>query len=115
MCFRNEDLLLWINLDGYEQKLMLRLCSVEGREYNDYVTIERVLPAGQGAEVLYTVPFKEIADIVCDTSGDGDCTISFDTDVGDGVLRRVRVARHCYSYFTVRKLLNAFKKSKKKA
>ena len=112
MCFRKVDLLIWIRFE--EQKAMLRLrAEGDGREYNDFFTIERILPAGQGAEVLFTLPFREISDISYDTSYAKDlCMISFDMGA-EARFAEIKVDRHCFNLFVVRKMIKIYRKSKK--
>ena len=111
MCFKKVDCLIWIRFDG--EKMMLRLrAEGDGSQYNDFFTIERILPGGQGADVAYTLPFKEIADVTYNTSYAPDlCTISF--DMGSDVrFRDIEVDRHCFNLFLVRKMIKIWKKSK---
>ena len=93
---------------------MLRLRAREdGREYNDFFTIERILPGGQGAEVLCTLPFKDIYDITYNTSYAPDlCSISFDMGA-DVRFRDIEVDRHCFNLFLVHKMIKIYRKGKR--
>ena len=111
MCFKKVDCLIWIKFE--EQKMMLRLrADGDGSKYNDYFTIERVKPDGQGAEVVHTLPFNEIQNITYDTSYAPDlCSISFDMG-SDLRFQTVEVERHCFNLFLVRKMIKVWKKSR---
>ena len=111
MCFKKEDCLIWIRYDG--QKAMLRLRTQEdGSCYNDFFTIERILPGGQGAEILFTLPFKDISGITYDTSYAPDlCLISFDMGA-DVSFSAIEVERHCFNLFLVRKMIKIYEKNR---
>ena len=112
MCFLERgDFFIWINLEGDEQKSMLRLRLTEdGKTYRDHFTIEKPLAGGQ-TELLFTLPFREIADLTYAT-GDPYCTITFDM-VGKP-LRVLRVERHCFNLMAVRKMIKIMKKHNQK-
>ena len=119
MCFSKENLLIWINHEWFDGKVMLRLMTTpDGRRYNDYFTIERVIGGGTGTEVVFTIPFRDIKEMGYTTSSASSgepCTISFDIDGGEECLREIKVDRHCFNYFTVRKMVRLVEKSKKAA
>ena len=114
MCFfETNDILLWVNLDEYEQRLMLRLqLTPDRRRYNDHFTLERPLPNGQGAEVLYKLHFKDITDIsyAPATTFDG-YVLCFEVP-GVPRLREIKVAKHCFSYFRFKKMVKLWRQSK---
>ena len=114
MCFIEKiDHLIWVNLDGFEQRLMLRLQLTPNRKgYNDYFTIERPLSGGAGAEVLYKLRFEDISDVSYQAEPSGDYTICIEVPGAD-LLRDIHVVRHCFNYFGFRKMMKIYRKSKK--
>lgn len=111
MCFKKEDCLIWIRYEGGKAMLRLR-AEGDRKQYNDFFTIERVLPGGQGVEELAKLPFSDIYDITYNTSYAPDlCSISFDMGA-DVRFRDVEVERHCFNLFLVRKMIKVYKNSK---
>ena len=118
MCsFEKRDLLLWINHEDFDGKVMLRLqATPDKRGYNDYFTVDRLVEGGKGAERLFTIPFREIMDIAYTTSSASSgecCTLFLDLIGGESSLREIKVDRHCFDYLAVRKMISVFRKSKK--
>lgn len=113
MCFFEKgDFFLWINLDGYDQKLTLRLPLTEDRRnYSDHFTVERSLGVGKGTEVLFTLPLGEISDVTYAT-GDPYCILSFDT--ADERFKAIRVDRHCFNLLSVKRMIKVVKKHNEK-
>ena len=111
MCFRKVDCMMWIRYEGGKAMLWLR-AGGDGSCYDDFFTIERVLPGAQGVEELATLPFGDIANITYDTSYAPDlCSISF--DMGSDVrFANIEVERHCFNLFLVRKMIRIWKKGK---
>ena len=112
MCwFEKVDIMMWVNLEGYEQRLMLRLQAPDKRHYNDFFTIERPLGPGQKPEVLFTLPFSSISNISYDATSSTVYTICFDMVGADSRLRNVQVPKHCFSYMDFRKMQKIYQKS----
>lgn len=111
MCFfEKNDFLFWINLDGFDQKLMLRLKKdFRGTGYNDYFTIERPLGSELGTETLFTLPFQEITNITYKTD-DPYCTVCFDM-ISESRFQEVKIARYCFNIWEFKRMVKIFKKS----
>ena len=111
MCFfEKNDFLFWINLDGYDQKLMLRLRKdFRGEGYNDYFTIERPLGSELGTETLFTLPFQEITNITYKTKSPYS-TISFEM-VTDSRFQDIKIARYCFNPWEFRRMIRVYRKS----
>lgn len=113
MCFfEKNDLLMWINVEGYEQRLMLRLQLNGMNEYNDYLTIERAVGGAQGTEVLFVIPFRTIRELCYMPNAGGSYTICIDVPEGDPRLKSITCEKHCFSYFGFRKILKLYQKSR---
>ena len=114
MCwFKKEDYLIWVNVDGYDQRLMLRLqTTADKRAYNDYFTIERPLRGGQGTEILFTLPFRTIMSIsYLRATASEPYTICFEMVGGDPCLSEIKVEKHCFNYLGFKKMVKIHKKS----
>lgn len=111
MCFiEKNDFLFWINLDGFDQKLMLRLRKdFRGTGYNDYFTIERPLGTDRGTETLFTLPFQEITNITY-TVANPVCTISFDM-VTESRFQDVKIDRYCFNSWEFKRMVKLYKKA----
>lgn len=116
MClFEKHDLLIWVNLEGYERRLMFRLQTTpDRREYNDFFTIEKPAEDGRGTDVLYTLPFKFIRDFYyMKPASDGPYKICIEGENDDPRLRNILVEKHCFSYFTFHDMERRYKKYKR--
>ena len=115
MCwFEKDDILFWVNMEEYDQRLMLRLRAPDHRHYNNFFTIERPLAPGQNPEIIFTIPFDDVTDIsYAPPTGDDRYTVCFDVIGGDYRLRDIKVQRHCFNFLEFKKMLRIFKKSKK--
>ena len=111
MCFfEKNDYLFWIELDGFDQKLMLRLRkNFRGTGYNDYFTIERPLGSTLGTETLFTLPFQEIVNITYQTKSPYS-TISFDM-LTENRFQEIKIARYCFNPWEFRRMIKVFKNS----
>lgn len=117
MCWCEKvDLWMWINLDGFDQRLLLCLrLTADKKGYEDRFTIERPVEGGRGTEVLFTLPFDDISEISYIAPGlKEDCTVSIDM-AGDDRFKRIKVSRHCFNALEFRKMIRLHKKSKQKA
>ena len=115
MClFEKHDLLIWVNMEGYERRLMFRLQTTPGgREYNDFFTIEKPAENGRGTDVLYTLPFKFIRDFYyMKPASDGPYKICIDIE-SDPRLKDIRVEKHCFSYLAFREMERTYLKHKR--
>lgn len=115
MCFfEKNDLLMWVNIDGYNGRLLLRLqLDGEGGEYNDFFTIEQPVGGGKGTDVLFVIPFKTIRDLYyMKSNSGGPYKLCFDVADGDPRLMNVYVEKHCFSYFDFRKMEKLYRKYK---
>ena len=115
MCFiEKNDILMWVNVEGYEGRLMLRLqLDAEGRDYNDFFTIEQVVGGGKGTDVLFMLPFKTIRDLYyMKSNSGGPYKICMDVTDGDPRLQNILVEKHCFSYFDFRKMEKLYRKYK---
>ena len=112
MCwFEKEDVLIWVNMEGYDKRLMLRLQSYDKRHYNDFFTIERPIAPGQKPEVLFTMPFGSISGLSYSATPDGNYVICFDMVGGDDRLKNIKVEKHCFNYLSFRKMVKVHQKS----
>ena len=116
-CFEKRDLFIWITHEWFRDKTLLCLrLTPDGRDYNDFFTVERVVGGGMATEVIFTVPFETVREIsyrTASASSGERCALLFDLIVGEECLRDIPVDRHCFDLWTVRKLIKVFKKSKK--
>lgn len=114
MCFfEKNDILMWVNLEGYEQRLMLRLQLDNRNNYNDFLTIERAVGGAQGTEVLFLIPFKDIRDLYyMPSNSGGPYKICIDLPDGDPRLMNILVEKHCFNYFGFRKIVKLLRKSR---
>ncbi len=114
MCFfEKNDILIWINLEGYEGRLMLRL-QLDGKgNYNDYLTIERGVGGTKGTEVLFILAFKYIRDLYyMPSNSGGPYKICIDLPDGDPRLMNILVEKHCFNYFAFRKIMKTYQKNR---
>ena len=112
MCwFEKVDIMMWVNLEGHDQRLMLRLQSYDRKHYNDFFTIERPLGPGQTPEVLFKMPFSSISNMSYEATSATVYTICFDMVGADDRLRDVKVPKHCFDYLGFRKMLKVYQKS----
>ena len=117
MCFiEKNDYRFWINIEGYDQKLLLQLQRTpDNRGYNDFFSIDRPLGRGQGTERVFTLPFREVESISYTPSKDNaPYTIRIDAIGGDYRLKEIKIEKHCFNYFEFREVQKVFKKSKEK-
>ena len=113
MCFiEKNDILFWVNVEGYEQRLMLRLQLNGEKEYNDYLTIERAVGGTVGTDVLFVIPFKTINELSYTPSNVGPYRICIDVQDGDPRLRDISVEKHCFSYFAFKKIMKLYQKKR---
>ena len=92
---------------------MFRLeLTLDKKEYEDYFTIERVVEGGKGTETLFIIPFKTVRSLTYLKSSDDVYTICLDVPDGDPRLKHIQVRRHCFNYFSFRKMVKLLEKSK---
>jgi len=110
MCFAKRDLMMWINIEGFDQRLLLRMRATPDRHsYNDFFTIERPLGGGREPDTLFVVPFRHLSAMSYAKTGRGDgYTICLDMREGDPRLKQIFVATHCFDYFGFRKMLKEY-------
>ena len=115
MClFEKHDVLIWINMEGYAERLMFRLqTTLDRREYNDFFTIERPVSGGGYTDVICTLPFKFIRDFYyMKPASDGPYKICIDIE-SDPRLKDIRVEKHCFSYLAFREMERTYLKHKR--
>ena len=113
--FEKESISIgWLRVKGFDQMLTLYLNSTyDKKAYNDYFTIERSLGKGNGYEVVFTLPFKDIVSISYKKPFlFGLCTISIDIPNGDARLKDMKMERMFYSASTLRKIVRIWEKNK---
>ena len=117
MCWSKEDLLLWINMEKYDRRVMLRLRTTPDKKaYNEFFTIEYPHGGAKGAEVLYTLPFNKVKTISYESiSGTNLYKINLDVVNGEEELQEITVERHCFNYFAFKKMMKTHAKSVMKA
>lgn len=113
MCWSKEDLLIWVNMEKYDRKILFRLCTTPDKKaYNDYFTLEYPHGGSKGTEVLYTLPFNEIKSLSCNLVRGSDLyKLNLDLTDGDECLREITVPRHCFPYYTFKRMVKAHAKA----
>ena len=104
----------WLRVKGFDQGLILRLePTYDKKNYNDYFTIERSLGKGQGTEVVFTLPFKDILSISYKKPFlFGLCTISFDMKNGDNRLKDIKMERDSFDASVLKKMVKIWENNK---
>ena len=113
MCFAKRDLIIMgVKMAGYDKSLILELAATPNRkEYNNFFTLERVIGPGE-SEVVASIFFDDVIDIVCDRPAGEYCTLSFILNGGDERLAHLRVSKASFNSFDLNKMIKICKQSK---